>query len=44
MLWLYERIYVDRVVVDHSPYAEDWYGDDADDGSTMGTLWCNRVV
>ena len=43
-LWLYEKITIDRPIIDHSPYEPDMYGDTEDDRPTMGTLWYARQV
>jgi hypothetical protein len=40
--WSYERVYVDKLGVNHSPY-KHLYSDYAD-GPTMATLWCSRLV
>ena len=41
-LWSYERIAIDRPIIDQSPYTPDMYGDTEDDRPTMGTLWYSR--
>ncbi|WVZ91587.1 hypothetical protein U9M48_037737 [Paspalum notatum var. saurae] len=38
-LWSYDRLAVGRPIVDHRGYKAQYYGDLADDGLTMGTLW-----